>query len=109
MIKSVKKGNRTYTYDTETATEIKTKTFGTFGDPAGYSETLYQGTNRQYFVYGVGGASLVRGERRRVPLSRRVVLHHAPSVIWYREGCTSCWSEGLAVGREGHVFQGRRE
>lgn len=71
MIKSVKKGNRTYTYDTETATEIKTKTFGTFGDPAGYSETLYQGTNRQYFVYGVGGAESPYPEGDIIPMAAK--------------------------------------
>ena len=56
MKKSVKKGNRTSVYDTEGATEIKTVNHGTWGDPAGYSETLYQGKNKLYFIYGIGGA-----------------------------------------------------
>lgn len=43
-------------YNTETATEIKTKTVSYFGDPAGYEETLYKTAKGNYFVYGVGGA-----------------------------------------------------
>ena len=43
-------------YNTETATEIKTKSVSYFGDPAGYEETLYKTNKGEYFVYGVGGA-----------------------------------------------------
>lgn len=43
------------TYDTETATLIVKKTVGSFGDPAGYEETLYQTPAGHYFVYTNGG------------------------------------------------------
>ena len=52
MIKTTK----TKTYDTETATVVKKVTFGGYGDPAGYEETLYQTPDGFYFVYGCGGA-----------------------------------------------------
>lgn len=42
-------------YDTETATLVKKFTSGTFGDPAGYEELLYQTPEGLYFVYGDGG------------------------------------------------------
>lgn len=44
------------TYNTETATPVKTYTYSYFGDPAGYEETLYQTPEGLYFVYGKGGA-----------------------------------------------------
>ncbi len=47
-------------YDTENADVIRKYTYGAFGDPAGYEETLYRMRNRKngkggYFVYRVGG------------------------------------------------------
>ncbi|MBR3978402.1 MAG: hypothetical protein IKJ94_02120 [Oscillospiraceae bacterium] len=42
-------------YDTETATLIKKTTFGSFGDPVGYEETLYQTPAGLYFLYVNGG------------------------------------------------------
>lgn len=42
-------------YDTETATSIKKYTVGTFGDPAGYEESLYQTPEGLYFLYVNGG------------------------------------------------------
>ena len=42
-------------YDTETATLVKKFTFGYFGDPAGYEETLYQTPEGLYFIYANGG------------------------------------------------------
>ena len=42
-------------YDTETATLVKKSTSGSFGDPAGYEETLYQTPEGLYFVYCNGG------------------------------------------------------
>lgn len=45
-----------YEYDTENAVIIKKNTFGTFGDPAGYEETLYQTADGKYFIYVNGGA-----------------------------------------------------
>ena len=42
-------------YDTETATLIKKTTYGTYGDPAGYEESLYQTPGGLYFLYVAGG------------------------------------------------------
>lgn len=42
-------------YDTETATLIEKRTFGEFGDPAGYEETLYVTEGGKYFLYVNGG------------------------------------------------------
>ena len=42
-------------YDTATATLIKKCTYGYFGDPAGYEETLYQTPGGLYFLYVSGG------------------------------------------------------
>ena len=42
-------------YDTETATLVKKCTYGFYGDPNGYEETLYQTPNGLYFLYVNGG------------------------------------------------------
>ena len=41
-------------YDTETATLVKKYISGSFGDPAGYEETLYQTPGGLYFLYVCG-------------------------------------------------------
>ena len=46
-------------YDTETATLIQKYTVGSFGDPAGYEETLFQTPEGLYFIYGVGGEASI--------------------------------------------------
>lgn len=43
------------TYNTETATAVKTYTYSYYGDPAGYEETLFQTPEGLYFLYGKGG------------------------------------------------------
>ncbi len=43
-------------YSTENATLIKKCTYGCFGDPIGYEETLYQTPEGLYFVYVCGGS-----------------------------------------------------
>ncbi len=43
------------TYNTDTATAVATQCTGTFGDPNGYEETLYQTRKGDYFLYGKGG------------------------------------------------------
>lgn len=59
-----------HVYDTEKATRLGTRTFGTYGDPAGYEETLYQTKGGLYFVVGVGGAdSAYDAEGEIVPVS----------------------------------------
>ena len=42
-------------YDTETAVFIHKRTFGFYGDPAGYEESLYQTPGGLYFLYVCGG------------------------------------------------------
>ena len=42
-------------YDTETATLIHKHIVGTYGDPAGYEEDLYQTPGGLYFLYVRGG------------------------------------------------------
>lgn len=44
-------------FDTSTARAIAHRTFGGFGDPAGYEETLFRTRSKLYFVFGVGGES----------------------------------------------------
>ena len=42
-------------YDTETAELVKKNTFGAFGDPAGYEESLYKTADGKFFLYVNGG------------------------------------------------------
>lgn len=42
-------------YDTENSSIVKKNTFGQFGDPAGYEETLYQTADGKFFIYVNGG------------------------------------------------------
>ena len=42
-------------YSTENATLIKKCTYGYFGEPAGYEETLYRTPDGFYFLYVRGG------------------------------------------------------
>ena len=46
-------------YDTDAATIVEKRTFGEFGDPAGYEETLYVSENGKFFLYVNGGAESV--------------------------------------------------
>ena len=43
-------------YDTATAELVKKNSFGTFGDPTGYEESLYKTADGKYFLYVNGGA-----------------------------------------------------
>ena len=43
-------------YDTENAELIEKRTFGVFGDPAGYEESLYKTAEGKFFLYTNGGA-----------------------------------------------------
>ena len=45
------------TYDTATSTLVKKVTFGYFGSPDGFEESLYQTESGNYFLYTNGGAS----------------------------------------------------
>ena len=43
-------------YDTETSELVCKRTFGQFGDPDGYEETLYKTEGGKFFLYTFGGA-----------------------------------------------------
>ncbi len=43
-------------YDTAASEVIMKRTFGQFGDPNGYEETLYKTADGKYFLYVNGGA-----------------------------------------------------
>ena len=43
-------------YDTEASELINKRTFGYFGDPAGYEESLYKTEGGKFFLYTFGGA-----------------------------------------------------
>ncbi len=42
-------------YDTATAELVKKNTFGAFGDPTGYEESLYKTADGKFFLYVNGG------------------------------------------------------
>ena len=42
-------------YDTTTSTVVKKVTYGSYGDPDGYEETLYVTSDGSYFLYTNGG------------------------------------------------------
>lgn len=46
-------------YDTATAELVKKNTFGVFGDPAGYEESLYKTADGKFFLYVNGGAESI--------------------------------------------------
>ena len=54
--RSMKKTICKVDYDTEASELIGKKTFGEFGDPAGYEECLYKTEGGKFFLYGIGGA-----------------------------------------------------
>lgn len=43
-------------YDTETSVLVKKVTFGEFGNPDGYEESLYKTESGLFFLYTNGGA-----------------------------------------------------
>ena len=49
-------------YDTENAELLKKRTFGSYGDPAGYEECLFKTPDGKLFLYGVGGPESVYAE-----------------------------------------------
>ena len=56
-------------YDTEVAVVVEKRTFGEFGDPKGYEETLYQMPNGKLFLYVNGGAESIYPEENIKRLS----------------------------------------
>lgn len=57
------------TYNTETALEIGRMACGTFGDPAGYEEVLYQTKKGAFFIYANGGENSKYTEETIMPLT----------------------------------------
>lgn len=49
-------------YDTEASTLVEKHTFGEFGDPTGYEESLYVTESGKYFIYVNGGAESIYPE-----------------------------------------------
>ena len=49
-------------YNTENSELILKKTFGEFGDPAGYEESLYKTADGKFFLYVNGGVESVYPE-----------------------------------------------
>ena len=43
-------------YDTDSAAIVKKSTFGEYGDPKGYEQTLYKTQDGSFFIYTNGGA-----------------------------------------------------
>ncbi len=50
------------TYDTASAELIKKNTSGSFGDPAGYEESLYKTEDGKFFLYVNGGEDSIYPE-----------------------------------------------
>ena len=55
MRKTMTFQGKRHSYDTEKSTEVGHKTFGEFGDAAGYEESLFKNRSGFYFLHGVGG------------------------------------------------------
>ena len=51
----MKKIIRGKTYNTDTAQVLAHRTFGAYGDPAGYEETLCRTPKGLLFIHGLGG------------------------------------------------------
>lgn len=60
-------------YDTQVSELIKKYTSGTFGDPAGYEECLYQTPEGLYFLYVLGGETSPYPEADILRLARSKV------------------------------------
>ena len=56
-------------YDTEASSIVEKRTFGEFGDPAGYEETLYVTADGKFFLYVNGGAESIYPEENIKRLS----------------------------------------
>ncbi len=61
---------RKKTYDTATATVVKKVTSGSWGDPAGYENTLYVTEDGSFFLYTYGGADSAYAEEKITPVSK---------------------------------------
>jgi hypothetical protein len=66
-------------YDTETSTEVKKRSFGTFGDPEGYEEILFVTAENNYFLYVRGG------EKSKYPKEDIKRMSKATAEEWKKE------------------------
>ena len=66
-------------YDTDAMAVVKKVTFGAFGDPAGYEETLYVAEDGTYFLYTNGG------EQSKYPAEKLTNLSKAKAQAWEQE------------------------
>lgn len=67
----MKKVLRNVVYDTDAATVVKKKTFGEFGDPTGYEETIYVTESNKYFLYVNGGSESIHHAEKIEALSAK--------------------------------------
>ena len=61
-------------YDTEASNIVKKFTYGVFGDPKGYEETLYQTADGFYFVYENGGSESIHPNETIKRMSKKSAL-----------------------------------
>jgi hypothetical protein len=60
-------------YDTDVATLVQKYTYGIWGDPAGFEETLYQTPGGLYFLYVNGGEASTYPQEDIVRLAKAKV------------------------------------
>ena len=58
-------------YDTEASEIVKKVTFGCFGDPDGYEETLYVTLDGSYFLYENGGEGSIHPKENIKRMSKK--------------------------------------
>ena len=58
-------------YDTETATPLSRRSFGSFGEEDGYEEILYETPEGSYFLYGTGGKASPYAEEKITRMSAK--------------------------------------
>ena len=75
----MKKTAKGKTYDTTEMTVVKKVTFGMFGDPTGYEETLYVAEDGSYFLYTNGG------EQSKYTAEKLTAMSKAKAAAWQKE------------------------
>ena len=57
-------------YNTDAMAVVKKVTHGSYGDPAGYEETLYVAEDGSYFLYTFGGEQSEYAQEKLTPLNK---------------------------------------
>lgn len=57
-------------YSTEKATLVAKNYVGSWGDPSGYEERLYQTEDGFFFLYGIGGCDSIYPSEKITPVSK---------------------------------------